>query len=56
MMKLLSFKLVIMLLLMYAVSCVPSKKLSYFTDINDLDGPEINPRMQKVIMPFDNFI
>lgn len=36
-----------------STSCVPSKKLSYFTDINDLTGPEINPRQQKTIMPFD---
>ncbi len=52
-MKLLSFELIIILLLAATVSCVPSRKLSYFTNINDLEGPEINPRMQKVIMPFD---
>ena len=40
-------------LMIMSVSCVPSKKLSYFTDINDLGGPEINPRIQKTIMPFD---
>ncbi len=40
-------------LMVMAVSCVPSRKLSYFTDINDLGGPEINPRVQKTIMPFD---
>ena len=41
-----------LLLLLLAVSCVPSKKLSYFTDINTL-GPGVNPRTQKTIMPFD---
>jgi len=35
------------------VSCVPTKQLSYFNDINELDEPGINPRMQKLIMPFD---
>lgn len=40
-------------LLVFMVSCVPSKKLKYFNDINELDEPSINPRMQKLIMPFD---
>ncbi len=35
------------------VSCVPTKQLRYFNDINELDEPGINPRMQKLIMPFD---
>jgi len=35
------------------VSCVPSRQLKYFNDINELDEPSINPRMQKLIMPFD---
>jgi len=35
------------------VSCIPAKKLSYFNDINELEAPGINPRMQKIIMPFD---
>ena len=52
-MKLISNEVIIILLIFLSVSCVPSKNLSYFTDINDLKGPEINPRMQKVIMPFD---
>ncbi len=42
----------LLLLLIIAVSCVPAKKLSYFTDINTL-GPGVNPRTQKSIMPFD---
>jgi polysaccharide export outer membrane protein len=35
------------------VSCVPLKKLSYFNDINELEEPIINPRIQKLIMPFN---
>jgi len=35
------------------VSCVPVKQLSYFKDIDELEEPGINPRMQKLIMPFD---
>jgi polysaccharide export outer membrane protein len=48
-----SFKIGLVILLSLAVSCVPSKKLSYFTDIDELEGPKINPRTQKTIMPFD---
>jgi polysaccharide export outer membrane protein len=36
-----------------AVSCVPVTQLSYFNDINEIDEPTVNPRMQKVILPFD---
>jgi polysaccharide export outer membrane protein len=36
-----------------AVSCVPAKELKYFNDINELKEPGVNPRLQKVIMPFD---
>ena len=35
------------------VSCVPTEKLSYFNDINDLEEPAVNPRTQKLITPFD---
>lgn len=38
---------------MLAFSCVPTKQLSYFNDINEIEEPTVNPRMQKVIMPFD---
>ena len=37
---------------MVAVSCVPAKKVSYFTDINTL-SPGVNPRTQKTITAFD---
>jgi len=39
--------------MIFAVSCVPSKQLSYFNDLNELVEPGINPRTQKMIMPFD---
>jgi len=42
----------LILLLMVAVSCVPAKKVSYFTDINTL-SPGVNPRTQKTITAFD---
>lgn len=41
------------LLLISSVSCVPTEKLNYFNDINDIADPEVNPRTQKLIMPFD---
>jgi polysaccharide biosynthesis/export protein len=47
------FKTIIFLLLVFTASCVPVEKLSYFNDINDLEEPGVNPRTQKVIMPFD---
>ena len=46
-------KLATLLVLMLAVSCVPVKQLSYFNDINEIQEPVVNPRTQKVIMPFD---
>lgn len=39
--------------MVFGVSCVPHKHLRYFNDINNLDEPGINPRSQKLIMPFD---
>lgn len=38
--------------MVFVASCVPKKHLSYFNDIDELD-PGINPRTQKMIMPFD---
>ena len=43
----------IALVMVFAVSCVPHKQLSYFNDINEMKEPGINPRTQKLIMPFD---
>jgi len=41
------------LLMVFAISCVPVEKVSYFNDINEIEEPIANPRTQKVIMPFD---
>jgi polysaccharide biosynthesis/export protein len=39
--------------MIFGISCVPTKDLSYFNDINDLEEPGVNPRTQKLIAPFD---
>jgi len=48
-----SSKLLIILVFSLAVSCVPIQQVSYFNDINDIQEPVVNPRTQKLIMPFD---
>jgi len=48
-----SSKLLILLVLSLAVACVPIQQVSYFNDINDIQEPVVNPRTQKLIMPFD---
>ena len=45
--------LVIIFVMIFSVSCVPTKELSYFNDMNDLKEPGVNPRNQKLILPFD---
>jgi len=44
---------ILVLIMVFAISCVPTKELSYFNDLNDLEEPGVNPRTQKLIMPFD---
>ena len=44
---------IIIIYTLIAVSCVPVEKLSYFNDIDEMAEPAINPRAQKIIMPFD---
>jgi len=46
-------KIAFMVIMLIIISCVPVKELKYFNDINEIDVPEVNPRIQKVIMPFD---
>jgi polysaccharide export outer membrane protein len=46
--------LVFLLILISAVSCISTKKLTYFNDIDQLQEPIVNPMEQKLIMPFDN--
>ncbi len=51
--KLSFIKTVIVVSIIFTASCVPIKQLSYFNDINELEEPGVNPRTQKLIMPFD---
>jgi polysaccharide export outer membrane protein len=56
MQKLIKFSIkivIIIIMLISGISCVPTKELSYFNDYNELDEPGVNPRTQKLIMPFD---
>jgi polysaccharide export outer membrane protein len=39
--------------MLFAASCVPTRQLNYFNDLNELQEPGVNPRTQKLIMPFD---
>src|SRR5450759_1789710 len=43
----------VIFLMIFVVSCVPTKQLRYFNDINEVEEPGVNPRIQKLIMPFD---
>ena len=43
----------IILTTLFIVSCVPTRQLKYFNDINKVEEPGVNPRTQKKIMPFD---
>jgi polysaccharide biosynthesis/export protein len=52
-MKLNLYIAVIAIFMVFAVSCVPVEKLSYFNDIDEIEEPTVNPRTQKVISPFD---
>jgi polysaccharide biosynthesis/export protein len=44
---------VLILIMIFAASCVPIKQINYFNDLNELEEPGVNPRKQKLIMPFD---
>jgi polysaccharide biosynthesis/export protein len=46
-------KTILLFIIIFATSCVPYKNLKYFNDIDDLEEPVVNPRTQKIIMPFD---
>jgi len=52
-MKFIFYKSCALFLIISSISCVPTRKLRYFNDINELEEPGVNPRMQKIIMPFD---
>jgi polysaccharide biosynthesis/export protein len=51
--KFICYKAGIIFIIIFAVSCVPTKELSYFNDLDELVEPAVNPRSQKLIMPFD---
>jgi len=40
-------------LMLFISSCVPTKQLSYFNDIDELEKPVVNPKTLKTILPFD---
>ncbi len=52
--KIYFLKTIVIFVLFFSASCVPTKKLVFFNDINELEEPVVNPRTQKLIMPFDN--
>ena len=52
-MKLVYYKAVVIIILVFTASCVPISQLTYFNDLNELEEPGVNPRTQKLIMPFD---
>jgi polysaccharide export outer membrane protein len=47
------YKTIVIAVSVCITSCVPLNKLSYFNDVNELEEPSVNPRTQKLIMPFD---
>jgi polysaccharide biosynthesis/export protein len=47
------YKALVLSIIAFSTSCVPLKQLSYFNDLNELTEPGVNPRTQKIIMPFD---
>jgi Periplasmic protein involved in polysaccharide export len=44
---------VVILSMIITASCVPVKDINYFNDYSELAEPGVNPRTQKLIMPFD---
>src|ERR1035437_88824 len=52
-MKFTYYKAVVILIMIFTASCIPTKQLNYFNDLNELEEPGVNPRTQKLIMPFD---
>lgn len=43
----------VILITLLVVSCVPINQLRYFNDLDKVKEPQVNPRNQKLIMPFD---
>jgi polysaccharide export outer membrane protein len=42
-----------LILIILINSCVPTSQLKYFNDIDALQKPVVNPKLQKTIVPFD---
>ena len=42
-----------LIVVLLMVSCVPTSKLTYFNDIDQIEEPVANPKIQKPIAPFD---
>jgi polysaccharide biosynthesis/export protein len=53
MLKFNSQKILLILSLASLISCVPVTKLSYLNDIDELQEPIVNPKLKKLIMPYD---
>jgi len=51
--KFTSKSFIFLFLIVISISCVPTKQLSYFNDLDDIEEPGVNPKTQKLIMPFD---
>ena len=45
--------LLVLILMIYISSCVPTSQVSYFNDIDALQKALVNPKIQKTILPFD---
>ncbi len=45
--------ILVVIIALIAGSCVPITQLRYFNDIEETGEPTVNPRTQKLIMPFD---
>jgi polysaccharide biosynthesis/export protein len=52
--KTVSLTAILVLMIILNISCVSFNKLKYFTDIDEITEPIVNPREQKIIVPFDN--
>jgi polysaccharide biosynthesis/export protein len=42
-----------MILMIFISSCVPTKQISYFNDIDEIEKPVVNPKIQNTILPFN---
>jgi polysaccharide biosynthesis/export protein len=43
----------LILILVLVSSCVPVRNVKYFNDLDEMLDPVVNPKVQKLIMPFD---